>query len=725
MAGALAMAGLYMAFVTWTAQGLNITRQPANVEGTQGLTHRLSMEVGVSGLNTTTQVVAIRRESEVITDRTVKRNEVFLRLGLDAAKYSVSENINEDTGARAYTLNLAQPTWVDAAEFTFLVCWRALGRCNESRVELESDPASFFVNYVPGEAYPNCTSDGLEVGSPGGDCKVLLGRPTVLSCQSEIGRPPVELTWEKDGVRVSSVSANEGAFRYERHTFTPSFGDEGAVFACNMTDLNRSCTLDINVVSAPAVTITYENTNGYIIIGGRVVFTCSATTDTSTVDGIAWTVPRELLNATDRYAISGDEFTLIRAELSDGGLSLKCSANDTDGMVGSAYVTLNVIDAADLPTYSPTVPTTAPIVRATTAKPTTSPPQDYTAIIIGSLFGGLLLAVLVGLVIAFYCGRRPRKKPVDHPSHVQKTAIREQPSPKGKQRNITANQQTSTVKEVQFADIDDCDPVSCDDPDVIPRGSRSRLHSPVRGDSLERQQSTPSLKRFGDDIPLQDRKLSPTSDKYRYDADYDHTTGGFEDGHYIYSRDPENGSRYDADTSENRSDHYRYQDDSDRPYDAEQYDYDNRGYDENYDGEYGRENRRDGTHDNRYKDYDDQGWSSDEDVHSYNDPYDQGRYSPNEIYNSEFTRGKDRRYGDRFRDYGSGDSDQDRVSDTYHHSHDDAGSYDARFPNEVSLETNHQEGYEQHSPLDVDHCDTGTYNLHVPDTGCNVKFSYV
>ncbi|XP_038068984.1 uncharacterized protein LOC119738253 [Patiria miniata] len=700
--------------VAWDANGQAIVVQPVDAKGTEGVTSYLNMDVEVSNLNQVTQVMAIRRESAVIIDGLIKREDAFTSLGLDSDKYSVSETINSDTTTIEYRLELSNPTRVDSAEFTFIVCRRLTpGGCNVNAVQLASNTASFTVNYVPGVAYPNCTSDGpqLPMGSLGdGDGeRVTLGTPTVLSCLSEIGQPPVQLTWEKNGTGVSTENENAGVYRYGKHTFTPSLGDEGEVFVCNMTPgltgpdyLSRTCVLGINVVSTPAVEITYEDTKGYIIVGSTVVFTCSATTETSTVNATTWTVPEELQNTTDRYEINDEQFTftLKQVELVDNGVNLTCMVIDNEGMEGSRAVTLQVIDAADLPTDPVTVPTAPAIIPTPT---TTKQPEDYTAIIIGSLFGGLLLILLVGMVILFYWRKKAEKKPkpVDHPSHNAKQTAK--PPSTGlssknyESKTTVTRQHGATVNEEQLSH--DQDVLGYNDPDVVPRGSR--LNSPVRGDSLEKQRAAPSRTLY-ENVPLKDRHPATTHDKYRYDTDYDRPGYNYDDGVFIDSGYPEKGSHHDAETGEDRyPDHHRYDDDSDRPpSDVASYNYDNRGYD----GKYEDEHSRDGRYDDRYGDYNDKSWPSDADhKHTYDDrayddrAYDQEPYSRDDgSYEDGYRRDSyDKQYDDRYRDYGKPDYDQnDRGGDPYRPSNDDEGSYGRRTPSDYSEQESYSGSYE-------------------------------
>ena len=632
----------WTALIIWLNSGLwaggqTITTQPVSDEGDEGDSDSLvSLVFQVSGMDVITQIVAIRRGIDVIADETLKRESVFEKLGLDSDKYVITRQVILPEDDKRFALRLSNPARIDSAGFTFVVCGRNMSdsTCVESDIVLESNTASFIVRYLPGGAYPNCSAVPKLYGiAGGGGQRVFLGESTNMSCQSEIGRPPVKLAWEKDSQEVNSETTGDGEFRYSTHTFTPSLDDEGVVFSCNLTrppsnDLNRSCIVGaLDVVSVPSVEVTYEDVNGHVLIGSTVIFTASATTVTSSINIAFWIIPDGLQNATNRYTIDDIRFTLINVQRVDNGAGITYAAIDNDGIQGIGLVILKVIDAADLPTQSPGVVTATKNTATWTTKP---PSKDYSATIIGSLFALLLLVVLVVMVFIWYWREvRPRKKKSTLALPRIERSTQKPNSPLSHQKELPLDK-----KGGRLIHEDSQNRVEHNDPDMVHRKSQSGAEETHKTQGMNH-----SSRRYEDNfqiieayIPHQEHHPSPSYEKYRYrsnDNDYpkDHyddmgSIGSKNSGKYpdycIHSDD----DNFFIETTENRYQNINHRYDTVTVTPSDLYPHENDAYDGSYDEETG--------HDGRYypdneENYRRGGVPNNDDEHSF------GRLSPSEL----------------------------------------------------------------------------------------------
>lgn len=374
------------------------------------------------------------------------------------------------------------------------------------------------------------------------------------------------------------------SYKYlNKMTFIPSLDDEGVVFACNMTrpttdDLYRSCVVgSFDIVSRPTVTINYQNQNGFVVVGSMVVFTSAATTVTSTLNRTFWTVSGELQNATHRYSIDGHQFTLRDIQEEDTGSSIMYVVIDNDGVQGVAIVTIQTIDVVDLLTQPPdhAVSTTGS-TKAWTTEP--APPEDYSAVIIGSLFAALLVVIMVVMVCIWYWREvRGKKSP-------PAVLVSEEAAKKASQQKTSLDQGVKVASDVAHH----------------PRGRQRDLHGGVNPKTPPRDGNQEPLEFKGihseekhharDEHSPTKQGTSTKFDKYRYSnhytddgpVDHGHRSHYYKQCHEAHIDPVENQFQYINDKDiDNR---YQTTDDKNM-HSGDLYDYSNDAYDGSYDDE--------------------------------------------------------------------------------------------------------------------------------------------
>ena len=153
------------------------------------------------------------------------------------------------TGSHVFSVELVTVTRLDSMRYTCSAGTMLSSFQESGRLE---------VQYVPDANYPMCVmivSGGGSGGSPQ-DLSRQSGDEVIVECLSQIGNPPVELSWTQTQASgatspLSSRKEDKDSFTYATTIVTLRPLDDGVTFTCSLSNIqaDRSCSIGPFTVS--------------------------------------------------------------------------------------------------------------------------------------------------------------------------------------------------------------------------------------------------------------------------------------------------------------------------------------------------------------------------------------------------------------------------------------------------------------------------------------------
>lgn len=256
-------------------------------------------------------------------------------------------------------------------------------------------------------------------GSPA--CEVLpaadttsIGNVAQLSCTSQGGDPPAELSWYREDKLIAgpTVHANSVQRLVKQE-------DNGVLFTCSATTpaltYPRTCTVMV-LKNPPMVTVTPPEVN--IKHGETAQFTCRGTGETN-VTGYRWFINYVVVGSkvsSPRYTLDPTNTTLTihNVQAWENGVIVSCEANIQSGLKGRGSANLAVILPPNFKTASPPISSNGNKGNGTRLSPKGLHPQPFMttniAAIAGASAGALVLLIVVS-TLAACCAKGKHKYP--------------------------------------------------------------------------------------------------------------------------------------------------------------------------------------------------------------------------------------------------------------------------------------------------------------------------
>ncbi|XP_033118888.1 kin of IRRE-like protein 1 [Anneissia japonica] len=209
---------------------------------------------------------------------------------------------------------------------------------DQNGIEVKSEAAHLTVNQLPDPIYPICDP----IVNP-----VDEGYRVKLRCTGDVIEPPIKLKLSKC---VMDVNTDTEVLLYRQttpiiHSFIANADDNNAIFTCQLTtpaddNVLRNCSFGpLNVWYKPNITIQHAGTT---LSGREAIFICQTNANPPVTD-FMWQFYPPL--SIDRYDVDdiGQVMRILRVNIDDNGLIVKCTARNSVGQV-TYHVTIEVID---------------------------------------------------------------------------------------------------------------------------------------------------------------------------------------------------------------------------------------------------------------------------------------------------------------------------------------------------------------------------------------------
>ncbi len=248
--------------------------------------------------------------------------------------------------------------------------------------EISSSYASLSVYYLPSRSSPTCAIESSTVSMT-----FISGDDILLSCQSEIGQPPVSLKWtslDQTSITSSRISLSNPNTITSRLSVQPQDGFIATCFLEFDTDVfplepPRKCSLGpFTILKRPSVTVQPDVITA--IEGDTVHINCVIDHDSRYYrPTVEWYSKPHI--SEDRFFISMDsKSTLIyNISLSDNGTLVYCRATIPLASVEASSLILALTSKQPMITESITTPTTL-VTNTTTMVPMTSSPGSWSTV---------------------------------------------------------------------------------------------------------------------------------------------------------------------------------------------------------------------------------------------------------------------------------------------------------------------------------------------------------
>lgn len=267
---------------------------------------------------------------------------------VERERYTVtSENVGQE-----YNLQITDVKALDAGEYKCII------QSDSDGTILASSPV-VWLNYkhAPRSSFPEC--------QPSGELNYNMGDEVTFSCRSELGVPPVQLTWTMDdGTTVDAQQVTENALQIAEFSKTITREDNGRSFECelhhDLVDEKRFCVVGkLNVQFPPTnveITSTVDET---LEIGSTFSASCTADANPP-IDpsNIQWSLSSDIPES--KIQRNGQILVITDIEAIFSGTVVQCRVENDLGESSASFILEIVIP-----------PTTTPEKVTTTVKPTT------------------------------------------------------------------------------------------------------------------------------------------------------------------------------------------------------------------------------------------------------------------------------------------------------------------------------------------------------------------
>lgn len=301
----------------------SITTGPANT--TVSIGDSVTLTCSVTGESDEPTYVAWKQNGRFITDDYEVSNQV------DGQRYSVTSGaVNEE-----YNLRITSINTLDDGKYTCAI----LSRLNPLDTVASSSAAWLTYKSPPRDNFPECSSST-------GKLTYHEGEEVTFTCRSDLGVPPVELSWV--GQEQDATEYTQGTLRVSEFTKVLTRADNGRTFECDLshelvTD-DRSCTVGkLNVQYSPTdVTVASDDSDDSgVQIGETVSINCKADANPPIdVSTIRWETPPGI----PQSQIRANEQVLVITDVkpSFNGQTVECVVKNERGEARGSY-TLSVI----------------------------------------------------------------------------------------------------------------------------------------------------------------------------------------------------------------------------------------------------------------------------------------------------------------------------------------------------------------------------------------------
>ena len=166
-------------------------------------------------------------------------------------------------------------------------------------MEIAGDTVHLDVTYFPAKTEPICSSSV----SANGNLEVIEGEDISFDCNTDSGRPEVELTWSRAGsehVIINAVNEVINDRTHSKMTLTPKMSDQGSIFICQITSTafpGRKQTCHVGPIS---VYKSMHSRPGNP--GDGAILTSDAVTDRNSIDRIDQKPPTPAVHGPENTA---------------------------------------------------------------------------------------------------------------------------------------------------------------------------------------------------------------------------------------------------------------------------------------------------------------------------------------------------------------------------------------------------------------------------------------